>query len=75
MISEENKQIIWKVINCVIAGLLVFLGSCSNGDITSQTIIYASIASAITAIAQFQVFAKQKEESYSKPKIFNFISL
>ena len=50
----ETKEIIWNLINSLLAGILVFLGGCTTGKITQQTIIIAIVAGSVVFITKFK---------------------
>lgn len=71
-----NKEIKWNIINSILAGMLVFLGSLSSGEITYKGILFAIIASLIIAINKFKEYWEKEEEEYknnSRLGIFHFI--
>ena len=73
MKKEDNKkEIIWNLINSLLAGSLVFLGSLTSGQITWQGIGAALIASIIVAITKFQHYWNGEQKEYSA-KIFKFL--
>lgn len=75
LISQENmKEIFWNIINSLLAGSLVFLGSLTTGDVTWAGVGFGLIAAVIVGITKFQAYWKNEEREYSK-KIFNFVTL
>jgi hypothetical protein len=65
----EKKEIIWNVINSLLAGGLVFLGSLLDGKITTQGCIAALIAAGIIALTKFRDFWQTEKPS----AVFDFI--
>ena len=65
-----NKEILWNIINSLLAGGLVFLGGCSSGNITSETFLYAGIAGLTSAVVQFRTFWLKTEPTV---KLFKFL--
>ena len=71
--KQQTKEIIYNIINSLLAGGLVFLGSLSSGDFSWSSVLVALIASGVVAITQFKDYWKTQEGEYCKPKIFHFI--
>lgn len=72
-IWKKNKdEIIWNVINSILAGGLVFLGSLTSGIITKSAIIASLITCLGVILTKFSAYW-QKEESEYSTKLFNFI--
>ena len=72
------KQVYKQLINAGMAGALVFLGACSSGNLTTESIIFAGIASAIIFVTQFkQWFEKtlKKKNKKAQANLFNFLNL
>ena len=70
--SSQKKEIIWNIINSLLAGGLVLLGSFSTGNINSQGFILAFIAASIIAVSRFKEYWAQEEQEY-KCYTINFI--
>lgn len=72
-----NKEIKWNIVNSLLAGSLVFLGSLSDGEITYKGICFALITAGVVAINKFKDYWSQEEIEYkdyeNKLKAFNFI--
>ena len=68
-----NKEIVWNIVNSLLAGFLVFLGGFSSGNVTFETLGFAAIAACIAAFIQFKSYWAKVESEYSKPKLFTFI--
>jgi hypothetical protein len=62
----------YNLVNSLLAGGLVFLGSLSSGNITFNGICLALIASGIVALSKFKDFWTKKGKIY-KLSVFNFI--
>ena len=57
LISDENKkEIFYNIINSLLAGSLVFLGSLSSGKITWQGVGFGIIAAGIVAVTKFKQY-------------------
>jgi len=71
---KDNKyEIGWNLINCLIAGALVFVGAFADGSINERGIIATIAATLIAFILKFQSYWTKQENEYTT-KIFNFIS-
>lgn len=55
------KEILWNIINSILAGGLVFLGGCSTGNISKETILFALIAGGTAAVIQFKDYWSSAE--------------
>lgn len=73
--NKELKEILWNIINSLLAGALVLLGNLSNGNITIKGLELASIAAAIVCIMQFKNYWDSEKPEFCNPKIFNFLKL
>ena len=70
---SQAKEIIYNIINSLLAGVLVLLGAFSTGNIDKQALCTAGIAALIVAFSQFKKYWDGEKEQYST-KIFNFVS-
>ena len=66
-----KKEIVWNIVNACLAGGLVFLGGCSTGNISWETIYISFVAGLIAGIIQFKDF--WQEEKPKNKKLFQFI--
>ena len=74
MAFKKNKnEIVYNIINSLIAGSLVFLGALANGSITTQGILFAIGAAGTVAIVKFQHYWDGERGEYSK-KLNNYFS-
>ena len=71
--TENKYEILWNVINSAIAGLLVFLGACSSGDISLRGLFIATIAMLVVFVTKMKDYWLKQESEYSK--LFTFIQL
>lgn len=72
MISQK-KEIIWNIVNALIAGGLVFLGGVSSGEITLKTLEFSLVAGAIAALVLFKDYWAKEKPEYSNSKLFKFL--
>ena len=71
-----DKEILWNIINSLLAGILVILGAFTDGEITSKGIIVAFVAAGIVGITQFKNYWNKEEEEYcDRIKPLNFINI
>ena len=69
------------LINCLLAGVLVFVGACSTGDITSKSILLSFMVSLGVGVTQFKQYWENKiinKPIKRKKKVtilFNFLNL
>ena len=72
MTSNQSKEIIWNVVNSVLAGALVLLGECADGQITKAGFMIAIVAGAIVALSQFKDYWQKEKREY-ETKLFSFV--
>jgi hypothetical protein len=80
-LSEQGKEIVYYIVNSLLAGGLVFLGACTDGKITLASVGAAAVASAIVAISQFKRYWDTQESEYNNKRykgrkgvlLFNFV--
>jgi hypothetical protein len=73
MKTQEKKEIIWNIINSVLAGVLVLLGALTTGGIGLESFLTALIAAGVVAVTKFQQYWACEEQEYKNLKLFNFI--
>jgi len=72
--KDQKREIIYHIINSLLAGGLVFLGSLTNGELNLNGIVFALLASAIVCFTQFKKYWDSQEQEYTaKLKLFNFV--
>ena len=71
-VLQQNREIIWNIVNSLLAGSLVLLGGFANGDITWRGLCFAIVAGLIVAVTKFQKYWSDEKEEYST-KLFSFI--
>jgi hypothetical protein len=70
--KSQSKEIIWNIVNSLLAGGLVFLGACTSGGINKEGIFAGLIAAGIVAVTKFYNYWEKEEGEYST-KLFSFI--
>lgn len=70
-----NKEILWNIINSLLAGALVLFGAFSTGSISWESFLIAFGASAIVAITQFKDYWSSEKPEYCNTKLFSFVKL
>jgi hypothetical protein len=70
--NSQKKEIIWNVINSLLAGTLVLLGALSTGNISMESMCLATITALIVAISQFKDYWTKEQKEY-RNKAFMFI--
>lgn len=73
MSKKQSKEILWNIINSVLAGLLVLLGAFSTGDITLKSFCFATITACLVAVNQFKDYWETQKNEYSSTKMFSFV--
>lgn len=68
-----NKEIIWNIVNSLLAGALVLMGAISTGELTLKGILLALVAGGVVAITNFKNYWASEKPEYDSPKLFNFI--
>ena len=63
-----NKEILWNVVNSLLAGALVFVGAFSDGSITITGAMIALSASMLVAITQFKRYWETQQDEYCNDK-------
>lgn len=70
---KDNKhEILYNIINSLIAGCLVFLGAVSDGNFNSEKIFISIFAALIIMLYKFQNYWDSQKDEYTN-KLFNFI--
>jgi hypothetical protein len=71
-LKQNKDEIIWNIINSLIAGGLVIAGACAGGNLTLTGLGTAFAAAAVVALTKFRDYWLKEEHEYSK-KFFTFI--
>lgn len=69
---NNKKEIIWNVVNSLLAASLVFLGGLSTGHFSIGSLITAGVAGGIVALTKFAAYWQKEKKEYQS-KIFNFV--
>jgi hypothetical protein len=67
-----NKEISYNIVNSLLAGALVLLGSFADGEFTFKGLCFAVVAGSIVAVTKFRDYWSSKEKVY-KCKLLSFI--
>ena len=70
--KQNRHEIFFNLINCFMAGGLVFLGSLTSGGITREGLFFSVVASLIVFITKFSNYWATQESEYKK-NLFNFV--
>ena len=71
LFKENKHEIIYNLINCGIAGGLVFLGALSTGNLTMKGFYYAIITGLIACAIKFNKYWDEEKSEYTR--ILNFV--
>jgi len=71
--NKQNKEIVWNIVNSLLAGVLVFLGSISDGTFSFHGVCAALVVAGIVAFTKFQQYWTSEEKDYKHTRLFNFI--
>lgn len=71
---KKNKfEIIYKLINSALAGLLVFVGAFADGTISKTGVSVAIFVAVLMFLKEFKTYWKNQEKEYTIKNILNFI--
>ncbi len=70
--KKNKNEILYNIVNSVIAGGLVFAGSVADGSVTSTGIIAAAGAAGLVALVKFKEYWSTQKSEYTS-KILTFI--
>lgn len=70
--KNNRNEILWNIINSLIAGSLVFLGSLTSGKVTWQGVGFAILAFLTAAVVKFKEYWDGEKKEYST-KLFKFL--
>lgn len=70
--KKEKREITWNVINSLLAGSLVLLGSLTTGVLTYTGLFLSVIAALIVAITRFKEYWESEKKEY-KNYAFKFL--
>jgi hypothetical protein len=63
-----DREIVWNIVNSLLAGALVFLGALTDGGISFNSIIAALVVALSVATVQFKQYWQKEESEYIKKK-------
>jgi hypothetical protein len=66
MIKKQKSEVVWNIVNSLLAGGLVFLGGLLNGGITKELLCASAVAAGIIVITKFSDYWKEEESEYTK---------
>jgi len=72
--KTNKEEIVWNLINSGIAGILVFLGACSTGELSYRGLIVAIVAAGTIFVAKMRDYWLTQKKEY-QTHIFNFIQM
>lgn len=70
---ENKKEIFYNVVNSLLAGGLVLLGSLADGDFSIKGFCLAFLAGGIVMITKFKNYWELEKPEYSK-RLLNFVA-
>lgn len=71
--KRNLDEIMYNLINSLLAAALVLIGSFSAGEISKETITVAAISAIIVFVVQFKNYWESQKGEYSTIKLFNFV--
>lgn len=63
--KDNRNEIFYNIVNSLISGFLVFLGSIVSGEITTKGIAAAIATAGIVSIVKFKTYWETQEGEYS----------
>lgn len=69
---NQKKEIIWNLINSLLAGLLVFAGAFSDGEITHKECLIVGAAALSVIVIKFKDYWDGEKKEYAT-HAFNFV--
>jgi hypothetical protein len=72
--EAQKKEIIWNLINSLLAGSLVFLGACTSSGLNWKGVGAGILAAAVVAVTKFYDYWKKEETEYCTTKLFSFVN-
>ena len=73
--NDQCKEILWNVVNSLLAGFLVFIGAFSDGQLSQQEALISLGAALAIAVTQFKDYWKSEESEYCNKTLGSFINL
>jgi len=72
--KSQKKEIIWNVVNSLLAGGLVMMGGLTTGGISRETLLLSLLVGLTAAFTQFKTYWVKEQSEYST-KLFTFIKI
>jgi len=70
--KDNKNEIKYHVVNCLIAGGLVFVGTIADGSVTNTGILASIGAALLVCLIKFKTYWASQEDEYTN-KILTFI--
>lgn len=71
--QKNRDEIFYHVVNSLLAGGLVMVGSFADGEITTNSFLIAGLASLAVMLTKFRDYWVSQEGEYKSSKVFHFI--
>lgn len=71
--KRNVDEIFYNLINSLLAGILVLVGSFSSGTIDKSSLFIAGVSAVIVFTVQFKNYWEGQKSEYTTLKLFNFI--
>lgn len=71
--QQQKQQIIWNVVNSILAGGLVLLGNFTSGSFSFEGLCIAIATAGAVALTKFNDFWKSEQSEYCGTKLFSFV--
>jgi hypothetical protein len=71
--ANLTRKVFWNLINSLIAGSLVIIGSLTDGEVTSKGLMIAIVAGTAIFLSQFRDFWAKEEQEFTAMPMFKFI--
>ena len=71
--EQQKQQIIWNIVNSLLAGGLVLLGNFTSGSFSLGGLCIAIATAGAVALTKFSDFWKAEQSEYCNTKLFSFV--